>query len=239
MCCCVVGRRLHLGLVSNVMGCPGSRQFGSDAVVRRLSVVFLAAILVGGCASSLLPKPVMQENHTHVLEWPGEGAVPVRNNPVGPKLLVAPMLAAPGFGGSGMAYMRTPHQVEYFAKHRWADAPARMLEPLLVRAAARTGRFRSVAGAGGGLGADLRLDSKLLHLQQVCRLNPSELQLALQVSLVDVPSAQLLATQTLSVSEPIHERGPVAGVQAANRAVARLLTEVQTFLVKHAGEARD
>ena len=126
--------------------------------------------------------------------------------------------------------MRTPHEIEYFARHRWVDSPARMLEPLLIRAATQSGLYRSVTEAGSGARADWRLDSKLLHLQQVCRLNPSELQLALRVSLVEISSARPIASRVLSVSEPITERTPYAGVEAANRAVARLLNELQQFL---------
>ena len=94
------------------------------------------------------------------------------------------------------------------------------------------GLFRSVIEAGSGADADLRLDSRLIHLQQVCRLNPSELQLALRVSLSEVSSARVIATRTFSVSEPIGERTPYAGVEAANRAVDRMLLELQVFLVE-------
>ncbi|MGB5671704.1 MAG: ABC-type transport auxiliary lipoprotein family protein, partial [Sedimenticolaceae bacterium] len=137
-----------------------------------------------------------------------------------------------GFDTSDMAYMRKPHEIEYFAQHRWVDAPARMLDPLLVQAAEQSGLFRSVVGSGSGVKADLRLDSRLIHLQQVCRLNPSQLQLALRVTLVKVSSARAIASRTLSVSEPIEARSPYAGVEAANRAVARLLSDLQGFLAE-------
>ena len=87
--------------------------------------------------------------------------------------------------------------------------------------------------AGSGSGADLRLDSRLLYLQQVCRLNPSELQLALRVTLTEVASARVVASQTLRVGEAIEARTPYAGVEAANRAVARLLSALQRFLRQH------
>jgi cholesterol transport system auxiliary component len=175
--------------------------------------------------------PAEQPVLSYLLEWRGDAAPP-GGKPTGPALLVSPVLSAPGFGGSDMVYMRKPHQIEYFASHRWVDAPARMLDPLLLQAAEQSGLFRSVAGTGSGTSADLRLDSRLLHLQQVCRLNPSELQLALRVTLVEVASARVIASRTLSISEPVEERSPYAGVEAANRAVARLLAELQVFLAE-------
>ena len=163
------------------------------------------------------------------MEWDG-GSVQPAGAPRRNSLLISPILSTPGFDGSDMAYMRTPHEIEYFANHRWVDSPARMLDPLLVQAAEQSGLFRNVVEPGSGADVDLRLDSKLIYLQQVCRLNPSQLQLALRVTLTDVASARVIASQTLSVSENLQARNPYAGVQAANRAVARLLPELQVFL---------
>jgi cholesterol transport system auxiliary component len=201
-----------------------------------LPLVLLASTLTA-CGPSLLQRPAEQATHTYLLEWRGEGAESF-GDPSGPSLSVSPVLSAPGFDSSDMAYMRRPYEIEYFARHRWADAPARMLDPLLVQAASHTGLFRSVAEVGAGARADLRLESRLLHLQQVCRLDPSELQLALRVNLIDVASGRVLGSRTLNVVEPITERSPYAGVEAANRAVAGLLSELQGFLVEQLGGVR-
>ena len=80
-------------------------------------------------------------------------------------LLVSPVLAAPGFDGPDMAYMRTPHEIEYFARHRWVDSPARMLEPLLIRAAHRVACSQRDIEAGRGEGGPGDSTAKLLHLQ--------------------------------------------------------------------------
>ena len=187
---------------------------------------------LSSCSLPLGPQRTQQTTRSYVLQAPAE-SMPQPANPNGPVLLVSPILSAAGFDTSRMAYMRTPHEIEYFASHRWVDSPASMLDPLLVQTAEQTGLFRSVVGSGSGVKADLRLDSRLIHLQQVCRLNPSQLQLALRVTLVKVSSARAVASRTLSVSEPIDARSPYAGVEAANRAVARLLLQLQEFLAGH------
>lgn len=203
----------------------------------RVCPVLVVTLLLGGCAPGLLQRPAEPLERTYLLEWAGDPAG-TSMNPSGPSLLVSPVLAAPGFDSSDMAYMRQPHQLEYFARHRWVDAPARMLDPLLVRAAAQTGLFRNVVEAGSGARVDLRLESKLLHLQQVCRLEPSQLQLALRVTLIDVASGRVIASRSLSVDEPIAEPSPYAGVQAANRAVARLMEALQAFLGAQVGHGQ-
>ena len=201
-----------------------------NPLARRYLVLALSLFLCS-CSLPMLEPPSGQPDRNYLLEWHGDTAPAVRT-PRRDNLLIGPVLSTPGFDGSDMAYMRTAYQIEYFANHRWVDSPARMLEPLLVRAAEQTGLFHNVVEVGSSADVDLRLDSKLIHLQQMCRLNPSELQLALRVTLTEVASATVIASQTLSVSEPIEERTPYAGVQAANRAVARLLAELQGFLTR-------
>ena len=197
---------------------------------RRLLILALTLSL-SACGLPLLQAPAEQPTRNYLLEWHG-GTVPPVKSPRRGSLLIGPVHSTPGFDSSDMAYIRNAHEIEYFAHHRWVDAPARMLEPLLVQAAEQSGLFRSVVEAGSGADVDLRLDSRLIHLQQVCRLNPSELQLALRVTLSEVSSAEVIATRTFSVSEAIVERTPYAGVEAANRAVDRLLSELQGFLVE-------
>ncbi len=199
-------------------------------MARHTLSILASALLLAGCSSPFLQPPVKQPTHTYLLQWPGS-ELPSMPAPRRDSLLVSPMLSAPGFDSSDMAYVRTAHEIEYFAHHRWVDAPARMLEPLLVQAAEQSGAFRNVVESGSGAEADLRLDSKLIHLQQVRRANPSKLQLAVRITLTEVASAKVIATRTLNITEAILTQTPYAGVEAANRAVARLLSEVQGFLV--------
>ena len=220
------------------MSMPQSYLPAARCTARRMLSILALSLLLGSCSLPLLQRQAAEQPiHSYLLEWQGAGA-PQDGNRTGPVLLVSPILAAPGFDGSDMAYLRKPHEIEYFASHRWVDAPARMLDPLLVMAAEQSGLFRSVAGTSSGTNADLRLDSKLIHLQQVCRLDPSELQLALRVTLVEVASARVIASRTLSVSEPLEVRTPYAGVEAANRALSRLLAELQGFLVEQVRTSR-
>jgi len=210
----------------------------SSPLIRFLFAGLLGILLLGlaGCGPAFLQQGEGEVTNTYLLEW-NPPAAGDETDPQGPRLLVRPVMAAPGFDVADMAYMRKPHQLEYFAHHRWVDSPARMLDPLLVRAAAHTGLFSSVVETGSRTKVDLRLDSTLLHLQQVCRLNPSEQQLAVHVRLVDVKNARVIAARTLRVSESLEQRSPYAGVLAANRAVSQLLVQLQDFLAGAVGDA--
>jgi cholesterol transport system auxiliary component len=195
------------------------------------------SLFIAGCGASLMQQSAEPPTRTYLLEWPGDSVSPTAN-PNGPNLLVSPVFAAPGYDTADIAYIRHPYEIEYFAYHRWVDTPAHMLGPLLVRAAGQGGLFRSVTEAGSAAHADLRLDSRLLYLQQVWLAQASELQLALSVSLVDAATARVVGSRIISVNEPVAERTPYAGVEAANRAVARLLSELQGFLAAQVAAAQ-
>ena len=194
-----------------------------------LSGLLMATWLVG-CSSPFAPRET-KSTQTYLLEWTAP-TTDIKLNASGPTLLVSPVRAAAGFGSSDMLYVKQTHQLERFAHHRWADAPARMLEPLLIRACEQSGLLRAVAGAGKQLQAGLRLDSELLQLQQVFGGPGSQIELTLRVALVDVASGKLLATANLSFTESADENTPYAGVLAANRAVGQLLEQVQGFLAE-------
>lgn len=169
---------------------------------------------------------------TYLLEWHGLASTPPYN-PTGSTLSISTPLSSSGFGTSQMVYVEEPYRLKAFARHQWVDAPARMLEPLLLAAAEQSGLFHAVTNADVRVSSDLRLDTLLLYLRQVFDDNKSEVQLALRVSLIKNKASQLLGTQVIEVRKPVAERTPYAGVLASNQAVTELLIELQRFLARN------
>ena len=95
-------------------------------------------------------------------------------------IMVLPMRAHPGFDTPRMAYLREPNRLEYYAYHRWVEAPARMLTPLVTQALEASGAFRAVVQAPGSAQTQLRLDMELVQLTQDFSVKPSRLHLLLQ-----------------------------------------------------------
>ncbi len=195
----------------------------------RLALLALV-LLLDACSLPFARQPATADT-VYLLE--GELPAAPRPDPDGPRLWLSPMAAAAGFGDADMVYMRRPLQLEHYAHHRWADAPARMLEPLLLGALEHSGHFRGVAGPGESVRSDLRLDSLLLYLRQVFTGDGSEVQLALRVSLVDTNRAELVASRVIAVAEPVAGRTPYAAAQAADRAVARWMERFGAWLDRH------
>ena len=187
--------------------------------------VALFAFILAGC-SSLRPTEA-ESVRTYLLEAQFDRAEQVKPIPL--VLTVSPPRAAPGYDTVRMAFVRQPHRLEYFAKNRWAETPAKMLGPLLVRALdLRTG-FKAVASDEGMVKGDMRLDTEITLLQQEFTSSPSRLHMKLRVQLVEQTSYRVLATQVFDAVETAPTDDPYGGVIAANRMLPRLLGQIVDF----------
>lgn len=196
------------------------------SVVRRHCAAWAAAVLMMSCT---LPGQERAMT-TYLLEWNGSFAVERPSRQPCAALLVTVPLSAPGYATARMAYTQQDHRVDYFATHRWADTPARMLSPLLARALQTSGLFKAAVESPAPIDAQLRLESEVLELRQVFRAGDSKIQLRLKANLFDLANSRLVASQVFSVSEPAPTRDPYGGVIAANRATDRIFQEIVAFL---------
>lgn len=192
--------------------------------------MMFATVLLSSC--SVFPGKQRSAPIKSYLLEPGEMLQGSPARPTKPclSLLVSATAAAPGFATSRMAYVQQAYRLNYFADHQWIDTPAHMLGPLLVQALEHSGLFRSVAAAPLSVDAELRLESKVLRLQQVFKDGNSELQLSIRFSVIDLTRRRMLTSRVFSVTEPAPVNGPYGGVVAANRAVAHVLGKLIDFL---------
>jgi cholesterol transport system auxiliary component len=187
--------------------------------------VTLLTFFLAGC-SSLRPTEA-ESVRTYLLEAQFDRAEQVKPIPL--VLTVSPPRAAPGYITERMAFVRQPHMLEYFAKNRWAETPAKMLAPLLVRALELRTGFSAVTSSEGMVKGDVRLDAEIALLQQEFITSPSRLHMKLRVQLVEQTSYRVLATQVFDAVETAPTDDPYGGVIAANRMLPRLLSQIADF----------
>ena len=190
----------------------------------KIAVTLLTFFLVG--CSSLRPTEA-ESVRTYLLEAQFDRAEQVKPIPL--VLTVSPPRAAPGYITERMAFVRQPHMLEYFAKNRWAETPAKMLAPLLVRALELRTGFSAVTSSEGMVKGDVRLDAEIALLQQEFITSPSRLHMKLRVQLVEQTSYRVLATQVFDAVETAPTDDPYGGVIAANRMLPRLLSQIADF----------
>ena len=199
--------------------------------MRRAGALAIWAVLLAGCVG--MQPPQVEAPAIYVLDArpAAKPARPQRDL----MLVVSAPRARAGFDTAQMAFVREPHELEYFAKSRWADTPSRMLAPLLVQALEQTGGFRAVVQAPSAVPADLRLDTELIRLQQNFGTRPPQVEIALRAQLVDLRSRRVLATAEFEEVEPTTREDAYGGVIAANRALQRLLARLADFSAEQSG----
>lgn len=188
--------------------------------------LLVAAALAAGCAA--LPRAPEEPNHVYVLD----ALVPAPRAPAAssPLVLVVSLpQAQAAYDSDKMIYMTREHELAAFASNRWAEAPARMLRPLLVRALQQTGGFGSVIGGSASARGDIRLETELIKLVQTFMTKPSQAEIALRATLVEARTRRVIASKLFEGAEPAPEDTPYGGVVATNRLVGKILGDVSRF----------
>ncbi len=192
----------------------------------------LSAVLAGGCAA--LQPPHVESVNVHVL---ATASLPAATRPQRDVAIeVASPRAWPGFDTPQIVYVRQPYALDYFAASRWADAPARMLGPLIARTLEQTGSFRAVIQPPSAIAPDFRVDTELVRLQQNFAVKPSRAEITLRVQLTDLRSRRIVGARVFDAAESAPSEDAAGGVAAANAALQHMLGDVAEFVV--AGTAR-
>jgi cholesterol transport system auxiliary component len=197
----------------------------------RLALLALVAL---ACGCTALQPPQVESPNLYVL-----AAEPLRKAVRAPRDVVVEVTlprAWPGFDTAQIVYVRRPYELDYFAASRWADTPARMLEPLLARALEQTGSFRAVVQTPSAVPADVRVDTELVRLQQHFGAPPSRVELTLRVQLTDVRGRRVVAARVFEETENAPSEDAAGGVVATNAALQRILEQVADFCVAESAE---
>ena len=145
-------------------------------------------------------------------------------------LLITQPKAQAGFDTARMAYLLRPYEVSYYAYNQWADTLARMLHRVMVENLDKAGIWTAVLQAASAVPAQHRLDCDNLVLEQQFFSKPSRVRLALRAQIIKTKTQSVLATRSFELFEAAPSDDPYGGVQAANHAAAKLITEMAEWL---------
>jgi len=195
-------------------------------------------LTVVGCLPSRQESPTI---HTYRLSVDLDRADARATNSRGPIILVSVPTAEPGYETTGMVYLKRPHELEQYAVNQWADQPARMFASLLIEAMSRTAYWRAVVPLPASVEGDFRLDSYGFALHQEFMQEPSLVRAAVRAQLLDLKESRVVGTRVFEAAERAPSEDAYGGVLAANRAVSRLLDDMNAWLkacMQHAPECR-
>lgn len=189
----------------------------------------ILCMLLSGC--SLLGPVKTPPMNNYMLT--ANSSMPNNHTHGGQVLLVTTPSAAPGYQTADMIYTLQPYQLNSFSKNRWVAPPTEMLLPLLQQNLQSSGCFRAVASPPFSGTANLVLDTQLLMLQQQFLPQGSRIRMAIQTTLTNSISQQVIAARRFEATVPVTEDNPYAGVVAANRATQNILSNINQFVCRY------
>lgn len=143
--------------------------------------------------------------------------------PVDGSVLAIDSLASEGaYDDERIVYRVDPVRLDYYQYHRWSTAPGAMVGNYLQQALARSGRFRSVvrdttpdtaAVLGGRVTAIEEVDDSKTHWSG---------HLALELTLADPRTGEILWSQAYDQREPLDSRTPAGLARALGVAMERI-----------------
>ena len=207
------------------------RDAGTRRALCHLGLSGAGLSLLAACNASLLPRPAAPPV-LFTLDDAVPDAVQVQApgpRPAAPTLIVGMPRAAAGFDTPRIVYLRQPQQLDSYASSVWIDTPARMLAPLVARAARRSGVFRAVLQAPSAAVGDMQLETELIRLQHEFMASPSSVRLSLRAELIATATRRVVATREFDARATAPSDDPQGGVTAAHAALRTVLAELAQF----------
>lgn len=200
-------------------------KIGRHVALKWIRYMFLALIAALNTSCSMFSPVKVAPSTTYVLNKVPQ---PVTKKPTRQiSVLVTQPMTDNIYGTSQMVYSTRPYQISYFAKNRWAEPPAQMLQSLMIQTLQKTHYFHAVSPALGNY--DFILNSQLIELRQVFFANRSYVHLTVRTQIVSTTTNNVLASKEFSIVQPAPQSSPYGGAVAANYAMANLLNQWAYF----------
>lgn len=196
--------------------------------MRKLGILSLSASIL--VLTACLPVKIPATNQYQLSAYSNKQLV---SHPRNLALWVTPPEAAAGYQTEQMLYVVKPFELSAFVKNTWANPPGEMLYPLMVQSLQKAGFFHAVMSSSYSQGADYRLDTQVLSLEQNFLRKPSVLQFSAKVVLTRTVDNKVIASRIISEQIPCPADTPYGGVVAANEATRQFTAAMSAFVVSH------
>jgi cholesterol transport system auxiliary component len=139
------------------------------------------------------------------------------------QLVIAPVQIARPYDSLRIAVRPTPQELQVYKDGVWAQRPSELLTASLLRTFEDSGRLRAVARAGTGVKGDYRLllDVRRFEADYAGGATPNA-TLEVNAKLLRGDEADVVASRTFTVAEPVAGTAVPQVVDAFDRALARL-----------------
>lgn len=194
--------------------------------------VALSLLVLVGCGPIQLPDTKVYRIGGSPMYAHAQARVGRQSDQQKPVLVVASPMAVAGYDTRQMAYVQTPYQVSYFARHQWAAPPAQMLQSVLVEAVRQQGSFLAVLSAPVVAHAKYRLNVTVMALEQDFTQPISRERLILQATVIDQLQGKVLGSRCFKGLLPTQANTPFYGVLAANQLTTKIAAQLANWVAR-------
>lgn len=197
-------------------------------MTRRFAILGAAASLGGCSALSALNTPA--RNIYDLL--PASGSASGRRS--GRTLVVARPDAAAAIAGDRIMIKPAPQAVTYLGESRWSDELPELIQSLLVRSIAGTGRIAYVGGGDGGPVPDLALLTRIDGFQAELVGDQVRVVLDMTLTLLRDADQQVIASRIWRHAAPSQDDGAPAIAAALQTVLNAVLPQMADWVVASA-----
>lgn len=196
--------------------------------VFRHALIMMSAAALSSCSifSPVTIKPSTEYSFTQI---PAPHHAKYRSSRI---IMVMTPDAAPYYKSTQIAYQMQPHQVSYFTQNAWAEPPAQMLQPLLVKTLQNTNRYRAIVAPPVTGNYDYMLTTQILNLRVKYDTHPAVFEVTIRAQIFNAASNKAIATKDITVDEPICNGPFYTRILAANHAIANALAQIANFTLR-------
>jgi ABC-type uncharacterized transport system auxiliary subunit len=176
--------------------------------IRETAVLFAVTGLLSACGAS---RPVKY----YVLDVDVPPAASPQPLPI--TLLVGRITATHLYRDDRLVYGSGPVELGTYEYERWAEAPADMIQDILVTSLRSTGQYRSVSKMASTLRADYIVRGRLFSLYEVAK--PLSGRFSVELDLFDPKAGMTVWTGSYSHDEPVSGKRVENVVEALDKSV--------------------
>ena len=150
-------------------------------------------------------------------------------------LLIGHFRAPTIYRDTRMVYRTGPNELGLYEDHRWVEAPALMVEEMMMRTLRRSHSYKSVQLLASNAAGDYEVRGRVEHFEEVDG-KPLSARVALHVSLYDLKNGETVWSHTYEKEEPA-SGNDVANVAAAlDKALQQGILEIAAGLNQYLAE---
>lgn len=149
-------------------------------------------------------------------------------------IALEPLETAPGYDDDRIVYRTTPYRLDYYHYHRWSASPGVMASSVLEQALERSGRVAAVVRDPSEK-SPVVVRGRVLAIEEIDESKQRwRGRIAIELTLVDSRTGELLASRTFDESEPLATQTPEGLAQALSIAMSRICERATPLILDYA-----